>query len=350
MCAQANVDVLLVVQTWGDLYSRWGPQISHRFRVSLSMTLLVSLSDPSPFSTISLGFWLWSPLLLWQLAVHPKILLLRGDSIVKNVVIFWILLMALDFINGDRLVQMGRRGSLSFGSSGMRGGIYGSDVPQLEPRLSLRSKLKTPQPVATVDNLAAFSEWRTLRFRCLFVKTFLGCCSLCIEDAVPGYLLQQNRSFCGIVTEFLSLDFNAGPTSHLAKTCLVCPLLGFWISLSMLRVSTMINLWSPEGKEANPIRRIPKRDVKNPSNVDDWSTDAFSSSWVFSSISLERHSLRDDWKRVFPLWGGLLIYSIVWKPPGSMRVDHRSLLEEISLASYSARPGIANSPLHAPLA
>jgi hypothetical protein len=33
-----------------------------------------------------------------------------------------------------------------------------------------------------------------------------------------------------------------------------------------------------------------------------------------------------------------------------MRVDHRSLLEEISLASYSARPGIANSPLHAPLA
>jgi hypothetical protein len=68
------------------------------------------------------------------------------------------------------------------------------DAPQLEPRLSLRSKLKTPQPVATVDNLVAFSEWRTLRFRCLFVKTFLGCCSLCVEDAaVPGYL---HRTFC----------------------------------------------------------------------------------------------------------------------------------------------------------
>ncbi len=150
----------------------------------------------------------------------------------------------------------------------------------------------------------------------------------------PGMLLSLHRR-CG--STGLSPPQNG--IAHLA-TCLICPLLGFWISLSMLRVSTMINFWSPEGKEANPIRRIPKRDVTNPSNTDDWSTDAFSSSWVFSSKSLERHSLRDDWKRVFPLWGGLLIYSIVRKPPGSVRVDHRSLLEAVSLASKVLGPSI----------
>jgi hypothetical protein len=44
---------------------------------------------------------------------------------------------------------------------------------------------------------------------------------------------------------------------------------------------------------------IPKGDEKNPSDADDWSTDPFSSSGIFSSKSLERHSLHDDWSTGF---------------------------------------------------